>query len=67
MVLADGEAERLRLPWWRRGEALAMGGRTAEVGSRWWSCRRRGTAGCSADWKGEERSGRGARRSSSRP
>ena len=29
-----------------------MGGHAAEVGSRWWSRRRRGTARCSTDRKG---------------
>jgi hypothetical protein len=52
VVPTDGEAERSQLPWLRRGEALAVGGRAAEVGSQWWSCRRRGTAKCSADRKG---------------
>jgi len=52
MVPTDGEAERSQLPWLQRGEALVVGGRAAEVGSRWWRCRRRGMTGCSADRKG---------------
>lgn len=52
MVPADREAERLQLPWLRHSEVLTVGGRAAEVGSRWWSCRRRGMAGCSVDRKG---------------
>jgi len=52
VVPAEGDVERSRLLWLRCGEALAVGGDAAEVGSRWWSCRCHGTVGCSTDWKG---------------
>jgi len=52
VVPVDRDVERSLLLWLRRGEALAVGGHAAEVGSWWWSCRCRGMVGCSADQKG---------------